>query len=71
LLGKSHKEAEETVKRMMVFFSTFFLLLSIISFDGFVMVKSETEEAGFIVKMSVTYHNNGFSQMKTALSAYS
>jgi transglutaminase-like putative cysteine protease len=44
---------------MMVFVSTFFLLLPIMQFDGFVMVKSETEEAGFIVNMSVTYHNNG------------
>jgi len=59
LLGKLHKEAEETVKRMMVFVSTLFLLLSFIPFDGFVMVESETEEAGFIVKMRVTYHNNG------------
>ena len=59
LLDKLHREAVETVKRIMVFVSAFFLLLSTVPFDGFVIVKSETEEAGFIVKMSVTYHNNG------------
>ena len=50
--------AIETVKRTIMVVSAFFLLLSTIPFDGFVIVKSETEEAGFIVKMSVTYHNN-------------
>jgi hypothetical protein len=50
--------AIETVKRTMMVVSTLFLLLSTIPFNGFVIVKGETEEAGFIVKMSVTYHNN-------------
>ena len=36
-----------------------FLLLSTLTFNGFVVVKSETNELGFIIKMSVTYHNNG------------
>ena len=38
--------------------SSLFLLLSTLAFNGFVVVKGETEEAGFIIKMSVTYYNN-------------
>ena len=43
---------------MIMVVSTLFLLLSTLTFNGFVVVKSETEEAGFIIKTSVTYSNN-------------
>lgn len=36
-----------------------FLLLSTLTFTGFVVVKGETNEVGFTIKMSVTYYNNG------------
>jgi len=36
---------------------TFFLLLSTLAFNGFAVVKGETE-VGFTIKMSVTYFNN-------------
>ncbi|MDH5420084.1 MAG: hypothetical protein OEX06_07125, partial [Candidatus Bathyarchaeota archaeon] len=47
------------MKRMVPVVFTLFLLLSTLTLTGFVVVKGEAEEAGFIVKMSVTYHNNG------------
>jgi len=42
----------------MMVVSILFLLLSTLTFTGFVVVKSETEEVGLIIKMSVTYSNN-------------
>ncbi len=36
-----------------------FLLISPVLFNSSVMLKGETEEVGFTIKMSVTYHNNG------------
>jgi len=57
-LGKLPKGATETVKRMTLVVSTLFLLLSTPAFNGFVSVKGETEDVGFTIKMSVTYHNN-------------
>ena len=47
------------MKRRVVVGSTLFLLLSTLVLAGLVVVKSETEEIGFIIKMSVTYFNNG------------
>jgi len=58
LLGKLHKGAIETVKRMIMVVSILFLLLSTLAFNGFVVVKGETQEVGFIIKMSVTYSND-------------
>jgi len=49
----------ETVKRGMMVAATLLLLLSTLAFNGFVTVKGETNEAGFIIKTSVTYYNNG------------
>ncbi len=46
------------MKRTITVVSTLFLLLSTIAFNGFVIVKGETEEVGFTIKMSVTYNNN-------------
>ena len=47
------------MKRRVVVGSTLFLLLSTLVLAGLVVVKSETEEIGLIIKMSVTYFNNG------------
>jgi len=47
----------EAVKRRIMVVSTLFLLLSTLAFNGFVVVKGETGEVGFIIKMSVTYNN--------------
>ena len=47
------------MKRMIPVVLTLFLLLSSLTLPGFVAVKGGAEEAGFVVKMSVTYHNNG------------
>ncbi len=60
---------------MMLSVFTLFLLLSTITFTGFVVVKGETEEVGFIVKMSVTYCNNGtenwnFTEEDRAISLF-
>jgi hypothetical protein len=60
---------------MMMSVFTLFLLLSTLAFTGFVVVKSETEEVGFIVKMSVTYCNNGtenwnFTEEDRAISLF-
>ncbi|MDH5636685.1 MAG: hypothetical protein OEY47_08495, partial [Candidatus Bathyarchaeota archaeon] len=47
------------MKRMIPVVFTLFLLLSTLTLTGFVVLKGEAEEAGFIVEMSVTYNNNG------------
>jgi len=62
------------VKRIMVV-STLFLLLSTLAFNGFAVVKGETEETGFTIKMSVTYYNNGtenwtFTEEDRAISLF-
>ena len=57
-LGKLHKGAI-IVKRAIIVGSTLFLLLSTLTFTGFVVMKGETEEVSFIIKMGVTYCNNG------------
>jgi len=57
-LGKLHKGAI-IVKRTIIVGSTLFLLLSTLTFTGFVVVKGETEEVSFIIKIGVTYCNNG------------
>ena len=57
-----HKGAIETVKRTITVVSTLFLLLSTLAFNGFVIVKGETEEVGFTIKMSVTYSNNNTTE---------
>jgi hypothetical protein len=59
LLGKLHRGAIETVKKMIIVVSTLFLLFSTLTFTGSVVVKGETNEAGFTIKMNVTYYNNG------------
>jgi len=57
-----HKGAIETVKRTITVVFTLFLLLSTLAFNGFVIVKGETEEVGFTIKMSVTYSNNNATE---------
>ena len=73
-LGKLHKGAI-IVKRTIIVGSTLFLLLSTLTFTGFVVVKGETEEVSFIIKMGVTYCNNGtenwtFTEEERAISLF-
>lgn len=56
--GSCAKE-QWTVKRAMMVTATLFLLLSTLAFSSLVVVKGETSEAGFVIKTSVTYYNNG------------
>lgn len=58
MLGELPKGAIDAMKRMMMVAATLFLLLSTLTFTGFVVVKGGTEEVGFTIKMSVTYYNN-------------
>lgn len=58
MLGKLCEGAIEAVKRIMIVTSTLFLLLSTLAFTGFIVVKGDTEEVGFTIKMSVTFYNN-------------
>jgi transglutaminase-like putative cysteine protease len=48
-----------TLKMAVIVAAIFFLLLSTLAFNSPVVVKGETNEAGFIIKTSVTYYNNG------------
>ena len=57
-LGKFH-EGVIIVKRTTIVVFTLFLLLTTLTFTGFIMLKSENEEVAFIINMSVTYYNNG------------
>jgi len=73
-LGELHKGAI-IVKRMIIVVSFLFLLLLTLTFTGFVVVKGETEEVGFIIKMNVTYCNNGtenwaFTEEDRAISLF-
>ena len=63
------------MKREISVTSFVFLLLSISAFNGFVAVKSESQDTDFVIHMSVTFSNNGtsnwiFTQEDKAISLF-
>jgi len=53
------QRGDRRMKRVIMIASILFLLLSTLVFNGFVVMKVETDDAGFAIMMSVNYCNNG------------
>ena len=58
-MGKLCSGAIETVKKLITVAFILFLLLAPPAFNGFVLVKGEKDEVGFVIETSVTYYNKG------------